>query len=388
MESKGLLTKIGIIGGGQLSKMLLLEAKKLGFATAVLDPDEHCPARIIADKHIQAPLDAPDALRALADCCDVLTYEESASIDSGALLAPEAEGVRIYPSAKSLSLVRDRWTQKQTLRSGGVPVPDFVSVSDMPELRAAAAAFGYPFLLKSRVGGRDKRENYVLRGEKEMETGYAALGGGETLLMAERIVPFLMEAAVLACRGADGSIAVYPVGQCLYENNLLLETRVPAQLTQKTRERAIAVAERVVKLFDGVGVFCVKLFVQADGGVLVNDVTPHPHDAGLYSTEGCVTGQLEQHVRAVMELPLGDASLIRPAVTRALPGIPGTGCVAVEGRAQALAVSGVKLYIYGNRDTSPRQKTGYLSVTADTVEKAAMLAESAWRKVRIVPAKE
>jgi len=384
MKNKGLQTKIGIIGGGQLGKMMALEAKKMGFYVAILDPTEHCPAHSIVDEHIIAPFDKPEAVRTLAVKCDVLTYEFE-HIDCDTLLQLEAEGVKIYPTAKSLSLIRDKLLQKQTLQNGGAPVPDFVGVSNMNELRAAAAAFGYPLMLKACTGGYDGKGNFVIRNEDELDSGYEALGGGKLLLMAERFVPFQMEASVLACRAADGCIAVYPVGQNLHEDNILIETKVPAELTQKTRERAMVIAERVMKIFEGVGMFCVELFILADGSVLVNEVAPRPHNSGHYSIEGCVTSQFEQHIRAVAELPLGDVSLVRPTVMRNLLGADGHfGRAVVEGEAQALAVAGAKLHIYGKEETKPQRKMGHLTVTAETVEKAAMLAEAAWQAIRIV----
>ena len=383
-QRKGLQTKIGIIGGGQLGKMMILEAKKMGFYVAVLDPTVQCPAHSIVDEHIVAAFEDVEAVRRLAASCDVLTYEFE-HIDCDTLLQLEAEGVKIYPTAKSLSLIRNKLVQKQTLRNGGVPVPDFIGVADAAELRGAAAAFGFPLMLKACTGGYDGKGNFLIHDESELEAGYAALGGGTLPLMAERFVPFLMEASVLACRAADGSIAVYPVGQNTHEENILIETRVPAALTQNTCERAMAIAERVMNIFEGVGMFCVELFILADGSVMVNEVAPRPHNSGHYSIEGCVTSQFEQHIRAVAELPLGDASLIRPAVMRNLLGAEGyEGKAVVDGEERVLAVAGAKLHVYGKAETKPRRKMGHLTVTADTVEKAAMLAESAWKQVRII----
>jgi len=386
MGIKGLQTKIGIIGGGQLGKMMVLEAKKMGFYVAVLDPSADCPAHSIVDELIVAPFEDTAAVRRLAAMCDVLTYEFE-DIDCDTLLALEAEGVTIYPTAKSLLLIRDKLLQKETLRQGGAPVPDFVGVADMPELRAAAAAFGYPLMLKACTGGYDGKGNYVIQSANELEMGYEALGGGERKLMAERFVPFLMEASVLACRAADGNIAVYPVGQNTHEHSILIETRVPAQLTQKTRDRAMAIAERVMQIFEGVGMFGVELFVLADGSVLVNEVAPRPHNSGHYSIEGCVTSQFEQHIRAVAELPLGDTTLLRPTVMRNILGAEEyDGRAVVDGEERVLCIAGAKLHIYGKAETKPRRKMGHLTVTAETVEKAAMLAESAWKQVRVIAA--
>jgi len=384
MAINGLQTRIGIVGGGQLGKMMLLEARKMGFTVAVLDPAPHCPAHFVANEHIVAEFGDEAAMRLLASKCDVLSYEFE-SIDCDILLALEAEGVKVYPTPKSLMLIRNKFTQKTVLRNGGAPVPDFIGVADESELRGAAAAFGFPFMLKACVGAYDGKGNFLVRNAEELEAGYAALGGGTLPLMAERFVPFMMEVSVLACRGADGTIAVYPVGQNLHEENILMETRVPAQLTQKTQDRAMALAERVMQIFEGVGMFGVEMFVLNDGSVLVNEVAPRPHNSGHYTIEGCVTSQFEQHIRAVAELPLGDTALLRPVVMRNLLGAEGhDGPVLVTGEAAALAVKGVKLHMYGKEETKPRRKMGHLTATAETVEKAAMLAESAWKKVQIV----
>ncbi|HHW66309.1 MAG TPA: 5-(carboxyamino)imidazole ribonucleotide synthase [Epulopiscium sp.] len=380
--------KIGIIGGGQLGKMMILEAKKMGFYVIILDPTFNCPAHSIADEHIVANFNDTIAIRKLADRADIITYEFE-HIDAEVLKVLEEEGHKIYPTPRSLEIIQNKYEQKMLLKKKRIPVPEFMYIADEEDMMEAGEQFGYPFILKSCRGGYDGKGNVVVHSPQEIKSAFESLGGYEQELMAEEFIPFTKEISVLACRGIDGDIAVYPVGENEHEDNILIQTKVPAQITKTLTTKAMSLANRVMKVFEGVGMFCVEMFVTEDKRILINEVAPRPHNSGHYSIEGCVTSQFEQHIRAITGLPLGDTTLILPTVMRNILGdMEGNGEAFVYGAEEALKVPGVKIHIYGKENTSPKRKMGHLTVTAQTLEEAAERAQIAANTIKISPRKE
>ncbi|MCI1931658.1 MAG: 5-(carboxyamino)imidazole ribonucleotide synthase [Clostridia bacterium] len=384
MTKPNIHKKIGIIGGGQLGQMMILEAKKMGFYIIVLDPTLHCPAHSIVDEHIIANFDDEDAIRELAEESDVVTYEFE-HINAHVLKQLENEGKKIYPTAASLEIIQNKFTQKTLLLKHNIPVPEFMSVSSPDDIAQAGKKYGFPMLLKSCTGGYDGKGNYVVKDINDCENGYNALGNGKLPLMAEKFFPFTKEISVLACRAIDGDIKVYPVAENIHHDNILDETKVPAAISESTTKRAMELAKKVMEVFEGVGMFCVEMFVDKDGNVAINEVAPRPHNSGHYTIEACVTSQFEQHIRAVSGLPLGDPSLIRPVVMRNILGEEGsTGKAVVYGADEALKIPGVTLHIYGKEISKPKRKMGHLTATAATLEEAEKNAALAKSFVKIM----
>lgn len=376
--------KIGIIGGGQLGKMMIQEAKKMGFYVIILDPAINCPAHTLVDEHIVAAFDDEKAIYELAGKCDVLTYEFE-HIGVNALKKLEQQDYKVYPTAKSLEIIQNKYTQKTLLKESNIPVPDFLEVQDIKDIQKAGTLFGYPMLLKTCTGGYDGKGNAVVHDEADISRAFDCLGSGKLPLMCERFVDFLMETSVLACRGLDGNISVYPVGENIHYDNILFETKVPAHINNHTSHMAMELAKKVLDVFKGVGMFCIELFITKDGNVLINEVAPRPHNSGHYSIEGCVTSQFEQHIRAITGLPLGDTSLIRPTVMINILGEDGyKGKALVTGVQKALAIPGVKLHIYAKQSTVPKRKMGHLTVTAETLELATQRAELAKSYIKVI----
>ena len=323
--------KIGIIGGGQLGQMMLLEAKKMGFYAVVLDPTPDCPCHSICDEHIIADFDDEKAFQLLAEKTDVITYEFE-HINARALERLEDKGYKIYPTAASLEVIQDKLTQKEAMAKAGLPVPDFMIIESLDDMTKAGNEYGYPYMLKARTGGYDGKGNAVVKSADTIEKAYNELGGGKIKLMAEKMIDFKMETSILACRSLNGDIAVYPVGDNKHIDSILHETSVPANIPDKASKLAMEVASKVMEIFDGIGMFCVEMFVTNDNDILVNEVAPRPHNSGHYTIEGCVTSQFENHIRAVVGLPLGDTGLISPTVMINLLGEVGyNGNTAVEG---------------------------------------------------------
>ena len=383
MEKDYLGIRIGIIGGGQLGKMMIEEAKKLSFNITILDPTPDCPAHSISDKHIVADFDDKDAIRQLASECDVVTYEFE-HIDAQVLTELEEQGSKIYPTAKSLSIIQNKFTQKQLLQQDGLPVPDFIAINSVEDMYKAGEKFSYPFMLKACTGGYDGKGNALVKDSSCVPDAYNLLGGGQIALMAEKLVDFCMETSVLACRGLNGDIVVYPVGDNRHINSILHETVVPADITPDAAQKAMDVAKRVMEVFDGIGMFCVEMFITKDMRVLVNEVAPRPHNSGHYTIEGCVTSQFANHIRAITGLPLGDTSLVSPTVMVNLLGEEDRqGKTRVDGLYSALALKGVHVHIYGKSTTKPRRKMGHLTVCAPTTQEALSIAEEAYNYIRI-----
>ena len=202
--------------------------------------------------------------------------------------------------------------------------------------------------------------------------------------MAEKFYPFIMEISVLACRSIDGDIKVYPVAENIHKDSILDKTRVPAAISAETTANAMNLAKRVMEVFEGVGMFCVEMFVAPNGDVAINEVAPRPHNSGHYTIEACVTSQFEQHIRAVSGLPLGDPSLIRPVVMRNILGEEGSqGKAVIEGADQCLSIPGVTLHIYGKETSKPKRKMAHLTATATTLEEAEKNADKAKDFIKI-----
>ena len=368
--------KIGIIGGGQLGKMMILEAKKMGFYVSILDPTKECPADSIADEHLVTDFDDQQAIRELAEKTDLLTYEFE-HIGVEILKKLEAEGYNIYPTAHSLEIIQNKFDQKTVLKNDGIAVPDFKKVANIKDIKNGAKEFGYPLMLKSCTGGYDGKGNYLINTKEEIKKAFNDLGAGEKPLMVERYIPFKKEISIIAARSLDGEMEVYPVGENDHKNNILYETKVPAEISDKLKNEAEDFAKEVLEVFEGVGIFCVEMFVTEDNELLVNEIAPRPHNSGHYSIEGCVTSQFEQHIRAIADLPLGDPSLIKPSVMRNILGSGKKGKAKVVGFESALEVKGAKVHIYNKKMARPGRKMGHLTVTADNLNEAAQKAYKA-----------
>lgn len=375
--------KIGIIGGGQLGQMMILEAKKLGFYVVVLDPSADCPAHSICDELIVADFDDRAAFKELADKTDVITYEFE-HIDAKALEELENQGYKVYPTATSLEIIQDKLTQKQLMQKGGLAVGDFMEISSLDDMLKAGELYGYPYMLKARTGGYDGKGNAVVKSEERISDAFEELGGGTVKLMAEKMVDFKMETSILACRSLNGDVCVYPVGDNRHVNSILHQTVVPADIPDEASEYAMQTATKVMHIFDGIGMFCVEMFVTKDNKIIVNEVAPRPHNSGHYTIEGCVTSQFENHIRAVVGLPLGSTRLLSPTVMVNILGEEGhSGKAVVKNLDKAMALRGVTVHLYGKTQSKPRRKMGHITVVSETLGDALNQARQAYYLLKV-----
>lgn len=374
METMNEVKTIGIVGGGQLGRMLTLAALPLGFRVIVVDPGENCPAAQVGAEQIIADLYDEAALHELAKRADYITVEIE-HLDTKTLMELEKSGAVINPSPSTIKLIQDKFLQKQFLADQGVPVAPFVELTDEKSAQAALEQFGGSMIVKTRHGAYDGRGNMVVQSAAELKNALEKFEG--RALYAEQLVDFECELATMVARSSDSDVAIYPVVQTVHERNICTEVLVPAPVKENIRERAESVARSVAELLSGSGTFGIELFLDRNGQVLVNEIAPRVHNSGHYTTEACRTSQFEQHIRAIAGLPLGDTSLVVPAAVMVNVLGKRDGPVQVKGTPDILAIPGVSLHLYGKSPTKVDRKMGHITATADTIETAQQNARRA-----------
>lgn len=360
--------RIGIVGGGQLGRMISAAATKLSCSCVVLCSTPNSPAGQVAERQIVGNLHDPEKLRELAEACDVMTYEIE-DIDTETLFQLEKEGHEIHPSPAVLQTIQDKFVQKQAFATNDIATSEFVEVTDFtPE---AFAEFGYPLVQKARRGGYDGRGVSIMKGPEDFDKHLPVPS------LLERFVKAKKEIAVLVARGKDGKTAVYPpVDMCFTDENILDVLLAPADISQEIADKATELAVKVVDAVNGVGVFGVEMFLTEDNEVLVNEVAPRTHNSGHQTIEANVTDQFEQHLRAVAGLPLGSTEQVAPAAMINLLSEPGfSGRTKIIGLKEALEIPGVCVHLYGKDTTKPHRKMGHVTVVNSTLETAHKKAE-------------
>ncbi|MEM3087433.1 MAG: 5-(carboxyamino)imidazole ribonucleotide synthase [Halobacteria archaeon] len=377
-------TCVGILGGGQLGKMMAAEAKRLSLRVVVLDPTEGCPAAQVADEQVVASFKSEEAIERLAAKCDVLTYEIELA-GSTALRRLERRGYPVRPAPRILRILQNKHRQKTFLRRRNIPVPDFQRVESEEALRRLCRRFGLPAVLKATEDAYDGRGNFVISKESGIRGALGRFPGRETML--ERFVPFAREVSVMVARNPSGQVESFPVVENIHRDGILDTTIAPARVSRRTEARARRTAESAVKALRGAGIFGVEMFVTRSGGILVNEIAPRVHNSGHYANEACSVSQFEQHLRAVLGLPLAKPELLSPAAMANLLGPGGlSGPYAVRGLEKMARVPGAVLYIYGKKTSAPMRKMGHITATGRTVREAVARARRARAAIRLVPA--
>ncbi len=376
------VSRIGIIGGGQLGRMLVKSAKRLGCASVVLDPTPGSPAGQVSGQQIVADSHDPEALQQLADQVDVITFDIE-DIDAEILSTLAAAGHQILPSAGLLGEIQDKLRQKQRLMKLGIPTADFIEVdpTDLEQFER----FGYPLVQKARRGGYDGRGVVVMRSAAERSQALPVPS------LIERFIPAAKELAVIVVRGQDGEVRSYePVEMCFRSGENILDMLLaPARISAETAAAARRLAIETVTGLEGIGIFGIELFLTEDGELLVNEVAPRTHNSGHYTIEACITDQFEQHLRAITALPLGATDQMIPAAMINLLGAPGeSGPPVIRGLRAALAIPGVSLHFYGKASTRPFRKMGHVTVLDVDIESARRKAEQVRDLIEIGSEKE
>jgi 5-(carboxyamino)imidazole ribonucleotide synthase len=365
---------IGIFGGGQLGRMTAMAARAMGYRILVLDPDPACPARFVVDGCIEAGWDDSREAANLARGCDVVTLEieqiSAGSMESAGAFAP------VRPGRAMLAIIQNRVEQKDWLTRNGFPVGEYRAVRSIDQLREAVTELGGRCFCKSSTGGYDGRGQGKVGFrpdavfEEEILGAWEALGEGEGVV--EKAVELEREISVLVARAPNGEVKVFPAAWNHHENQILAWSVIPAPIPAAMEAEARKIAEEIADTFQLEGLLAVELFVTAQGKLLVNELAPRPHNSYHASERACVTGQFEQHVRAICDLPLGDVEVVQPAAIANLLGDiwqDETGPKEPKFDA-ALAVPGVRLHLYEKLKPRKGRKMGHLSAVGATPDEA------------------
>ncbi|CAI6233435.1 5-(carboxyamino)imidazole ribonucleotide synthase [Bacillus sp. SA116] len=343
---------IGIIGGGQLGKMMAVSAKQMGYKVAVVDPVKDSPCGQVADVEITAHYNDREAIRKLAEISDIITYEfENIDYDALHWLKDHA----YLPQGSELLLItQNRETEKKAIQAAGCEVAPYSIVKTKDELKQAVQELGLPAVLKTCRGGYDGKGQFVIKEEAQMEQAAGLLEHGTCIL--ESWVSFKMELSVIVVRSVNGEISTFPTAENIHHNNILFQSIVPARVEKGIQQKAADLAVKLADELNLVGPLAVEMFLTEDGELLVNELAPRPHNSGHYTLDLCETSQFEQHIRAVCGLPLGKTDLLKPGM---MVNLLGDEVKLVEEDPELLKEA--KLYIYGKHEIKKGRKMGHIT---------------------------
>lgn len=368
---------IGLLGGGQLGRMLLQQAINLNLNISVMDPDKQAPCRHLVKTFKQGSLTDYEAVYAFGKDKDLITIEiENVNIE--ALKALEKEGKTVYPQASIIELIQDKGAQKMFYQRHSIPTSDFFLIENKEQIGKYASYF--PFFQKLRRGGYDGRGVVKLVNPHQIEKAFDAPS------VLERLVDFEKELSVIVARNASGDIKTFPVVECEFnpQANLVEFLFSPASIKKNIEKEAEAIAARVAEKLGIIGILAVEMFLTKDGKILVNEIAPRPHNSGHQSIEGNATSQFEQHLRAILNLPLGDTSITRPSVMVNLLGEFGhEGPAVYEGLEEVLQFKGVYVHLYGKANTKAFRKMGHVTLVDEDLAKAKQKARMVQRTLKV-----
>lgn len=374
--------KLGILGGGQLGKMLLSETRKFDIHTHVLDPSDEAPGALACNKFYQGDLMDFDTVYEFGKKVDVLTFEIEL-VNLKALEKLEEEGIKVYPSAQTLKLIQNKGIQKEFYKKNNIPTADFKTFADWDELKAAVDTqeVALPFIWKSTEFGYDGNGVKAIRKVEDLND----LPNTECL--AETMIPFKNELAVIVARNPSGEIKTYPVVEMEFhpEANQVEYVICPARIDEAVAKKAREIALQVSSTFNHVGLLAVEMFQTEDDQILINEVAPRPHNSGHYSIEASYTSQFEQHLRAILDLPLGNTDSKVAGIMVNLVGEAGfSGNVVYENIEKIIAINGVTPHIYGKKQTRPFRKMGHVTIVNEDISKARTIAEEVKNTIRVI----
>ncbi|HVS46555.1 MAG TPA: 5-(carboxyamino)imidazole ribonucleotide synthase [Verrucomicrobiae bacterium] len=351
---------IGVIGGGQLGRMMALDAKRMGYDVIVLDPADRSPCGQVADEQIVAGYDDLDAMDELGRRTDVVTYEFE-NIAIAAVERLERNGYRVMPGSHVLAVTQDRLNEKQFARDCGIPTAEFAAVSSIEDIEAAATSVGFPAVLKTVRGGYDGKGQWRVTDLPSARAAFAQANGAA--LIWEAFVPFVKELSVVATRADDDSVIAFSPGENVHDAGILIMTIAPARVSDVVAARACEIAKTIGRRLNVVGTYCIEFFLTADGALLVNEIAPRPHNSGHYTIDATPCSQYEQHVRAICGLPLSQPRLRCNAIMLNILGT-GTGNH-LDGTAELLRDPSIVLHVYGKHHAVNRRKMGHFTMLVD-----------------------
>lgn len=369
---------IGIIGGGQLGRMMALAAKPMGYRIAVLDPEADSPCGQVADVKIVGAYDDLEKIKELASVSDVVTYEFE-NIDTEAL-EWLCEHAYVPQGTQLLEISQDRITEKAAIQRAGAEVAPYVGISTSSELYDNMKRLGFPAVLKTSRGGYDGKGQAVIKNANDLPEAERLLASGICIL--EKWVPFKKEISVILTRKKSGEIATFPIAENIHVNNILHQTIAPARISSQAEETAIRFARQLAESFELVGTLAVEMFLTENDQIYINELAPRPHNSGHFTIEACETSQFEQHIRAVANLPLGSTALLKPAVMLNILG---------EHQSKVLEnlpeLAGWKVHFYGKREPKLKRKMGHVTILSDSIEEVLTktIDSGIWEQQQVKP---
>lgn len=362
--------RIGLIGGGQLGRMMIEESLRLNTHFNVLDTAD-CPCSNLANNHIIGKLTDGDAIKQLAAISDVLSYEIE-HIDVDTLLELEKQGVEVIPSPRILQVIQDKGTQKEFFAQHQIPTAPFILVNDKEDWEKAITTLGgAKMVAKTRKDGYDGKGVTIFNTEPVL-SGASDIPFQQPCVL-EKFIPCEKEISVMVARDKQGDTKAWPVVEMEFDPiaNLVTFLDCPASVSNEIEQSAKQLAIDTITKLDGIGVFAVEMFLTANGELLVNEIAPRPHNSGHHTIEACYTSQFEQLVRVLLDLPLGSTDLIQPAVMMNLLGAEDfSGTYKLKGMEEAMRIPGVYIHLYGKKESKPMRKMGHVTITAPTLDEA------------------
>lgn len=372
-------TVIGILGGGQLARMSAFQAIRMGFDVAILEKEKNSPAGVLTKNEIVGWVDKEEALRKLIKVSDIITLENE-FIDYKYIQKIEKAGKIVVPSSKTISLIQDKYVQKSTLSKAGIPIPKFINVNNKFTYKTLSEILGKKFILKSKKMGYDGYGNALIKNKSDFGSAIEKLSRRHSEVYAEEFVNFSKELAIMVVRTKD-EIKLYPVVETIQKNHICHTVIAPANVNKKIIDRTKEIAVETVKAVHGFGIFGIEFFLDKNENILVNEMAPRPHNSGHYSIEGCTVSQFENHIRAILNLPLGNTELVRPfAVMINLLGkqdAPGI----VQNYDTALSDEYIHLHVYGKEKSRLGRKMGHITFVGDNLNDLLARAKKIEKKI-------
>jgi 5-(carboxyamino)imidazole ribonucleotide synthase len=374
-------TCVGILGGGQLARMSAYQAYKLGFDIAILEKIKNSPAGQLTHNEFVGWVDNKNILKKFAERSDIITLENE-FVDYKSLEFIENIGKKVLPSSLTISLIQDKLIQKQTFNKNKIPVSKFLDINDSSNYDGIAEKIGNKFLLKSRKMGYDGYGNYLVRNKKGFNDGISSLTKRHASLLCEEFIRFTKELAIMVVRTRK-EIKVYPLVETIQKNHICHIVIAPAQVSKKIKKEAEEIAVEAVKSVNGFGLFGVEMFLTDSNKILVNEMAPRPHNSGHYTIEACTTSQFENHIRSVLNLPIGSTEMIKPfaVMINLLGKREGDGIV--KDYRKPLKNENVHLHIYGKDKSRLGRKMGHITIIGDNLKNTLSAAKMAEKETII-----
>ena len=373
--------KLGVLGGGQLGKMLLYDAKRYDLHTKVMDSNKDAPCNKIADDFIIGDITDYDDVINFGNSVDLITVEIE-NVNTDALEFLEKSGKKVYPSPKNLRIIQNKSDQKNFYSKNNLPTSRFKNYSNIEELKRNFLHdnFEFPFVWKSSRFGYDGKGVKIIKNIEDLDFSY------DHQCLIEEKISIKKELSVIVSRNTDGEIKCFPVVEMEFneKSNLVEYVMCPANISKKTEEKAIMIASEIAKKFEMVGLLAVELFVTNEDEILINEVAPRPHNSGHHTIECCVTSQFDQHIRSILNLPLGETGILIPGIMVNLVGENmEEGNVNYKNINDIFDIPGVYIHIYGKKKSRLNRKMGHITIVNKDINKAIEIGKSIKNKIKV-----